>query len=388
MARVLIGWELGANRGHISVILSVAERLLGEGHAVAIALQQIDAGGLDLDPRISLFQAPVWPRLLVSIGQSQITQAATMGDILCRLGLDRQGCLAAMIAGWDSICAGFKPDLVIADFAPALLTAAQGRTPTIRIGDGFISPPGDMARFPSLTGAPASFDEEFMLDLVDADLAQSGRAPLPGLPALFAADHELVSSFALLDPYATKRNRPNFAPLLKPPVPESGGATGEEIFVYAYQNIGAEMALWDGLALTGKNVRVHMPGATPEHRARFSSLGIKFEAEPVPFPAIAARSRIVVSHGGHGFVSSALLAGIPQMIMWYDVEKQLHGRAIAAAGLGRDQNLFAIMADAFASALNDMWADPVLAKRCIEMSPGFQHEMKRDALSQISEIAR
>jgi rhamnosyltransferase subunit B len=387
MVRALIGWELGANQGHITCIKLIADRLLTDGHDVAIALQQIDAGGLDLDPRIALWQAPVWPRILVSMGQPASAPVATMGDILCRVGLNRQGALAAMVAGWDAICAAYQPDLIIADFAPALLCAAKGRYPTIRVGDGFTAPPGHLATFPSLTGAAPAFDEGAILDLVDADLAASGRAPLPGLPALFEADHELISSFALLDPYVNQRTSPHCAPLIKPPLPDGVGGAGEEIFVYGFHRIDPSAALWDGLARTGKAVRVHLSNASSEHLARFKALGLKFEREPQPFTRIAARSRLVVSHGGHGFVSSALLSGLPQLITWFDLEKQLHGKAVASAGFGQNQNLLAISTDALVAGLTQMWQDDALAATCQNAAAGFRDALFRNSTDEIAVIA-
>ncbi len=387
MARVLIGWELGANQGHITCIKLIADRLLTEGHEVAIALQQIDAGGLDLDPRILLLQAPVWPGLLISIGQPASAPVATMGDILCRLGLNRQGALAAMIAGWDAICAAFRPDLVIADFAPALLAAANGRYLSVTVGDGFTTPPGHLATFPSLTGGPPAFDEGAILDLVDADLAAAGRPPLPGLPALFAADHAFITCFAVLDPYSPQRTSPHCAPLVKPPLPETAGGMGEEIFVYGFHRIDPGAALWASLSRTGKVVRVHMSNASAEHLARFKALGFKFERDPLPFTRIAERSRLVVSHGGHGFVSSALLSGLPQLITWFDLEKQWHGNAISTERLGREHNLLTADPDTLTVLLTEMWADEALATACQKSAARFRNALSRNSVAEIALIA-
>ena len=192
VARILIGWELGAYRGHIVRMRLIAARLLSEGHSVAMALQQIDALGVDPDPRIQIWQAPVWPRLLVNAAQDLSRPVATMGDILARLGLDRPGCLAALVSGWDAIFAGFQPDVVIADYAPALLTAARGRIPSIQAGDVFACPPHDASCFPDLAGHAPAYDEATLLDIADADLASVGRGALSSLPALFAADKVLI----------------------------------------------------------------------------------------------------------------------------------------------------------------------------------------------------
>lgn len=365
MARVLMGWELGANRGHITKILPIAERLLAEGHEVHLALQQIDSGGLNTDRRLRLWQAPVWPRLLASIARPSVTPAATMGDILSRLGLDRPGALAALVAGWDSLLAAIDPDFAIADFAPALLTAARGRIPTATIGTGFASPPGTMGRFPTWGGMKTAHDEDELLDIADADLAMSGRAALHGLPGLFAADHQLVMSFTELDPYAA--DRPPHAYVL-PAVRESSstpkGGQGDEIFGYFVRQLAPELALWEGLAASGKRVRIHMHDPAPAHLDRFRKLGLIFEPKPQSFDTIVARSRVVVSHGGHGFASASALAGLPQMIVAFDLEKYLVGSGVRNARLGIDHNLFTLQPPAFGQALADLWADESLARDC------------------------
>src|ERR1700712_2068030 len=110
MARVLIGWELGANRGHISRIAPVAAKLRALGHEVAFALQQVDALGASRDTSIPIFQAPLWPRLLASAAAPPRGNVSTMIDILSRLGLDKPGTLAAVMSGWDAILEAWKPD--------------------------------------------------------------------------------------------------------------------------------------------------------------------------------------------------------------------------------------------------------------------------------------
>lgn len=363
MACVLLGWELGANRGHITSLLPIANRLLTEGHEVHLALQLIDAPGLALDRRIRLWQAPVWPRLIASLALTATTPAATMGDILARLGLDRPGGLSALIAGWESLIAAIRPDFVLADFAPALLATVKGRIACAKIGIGFACPPANLERFPSWHGMKASSDEDELLDIVDAELAISGRAPLASLPALFSADTDIVISFAEFDPYAVWRQGGYALPTTTWLAAQAGGQ-GEEIFGYFSNQLSAELALWDGLAASGRTVRLHVHDPSPELLARFRALRFRFEPRPLAFARIAAQSRIAVSQGGHGFVSSCALTGLPQMIAPFDLEKYLCGRAVRDAGLGLDHALFDLDPAAFGALLAEMCVDEGLHDRC------------------------
>lgn len=384
MARILIGWELGANRGHIERLRLIAGRLLDDGHSVAMALQQIDSLGLDRDPRIALYQAPLWPRLLVNSAQDHGRPVATMGDILARLGLDRPGCLAALIAGWDGLFASIKPDIVIADYAPSLLAAARGRLASLIIGDWFSCPPAEAAYFPNLAGHEPAYDEAALLDTADADLASVGRPPLSALPAIFAANHVLIASFAELDPYADPANRTYAAPSVRLPVAHGEGPGGEELFVYGLNRFAVDHPLWAALALVKRPVRIHMPDPTRGHLALFEAHAFHFEAAPVPLPLIAKRSAVTLSYGGHGFACANLLAALPQMIISFDLEKRLTGSRIAALGLGDMCEHFAVDPPALAARIEALAGDMTVRETLRKAAPGFQARM---AVSLEDEVA-
>ena len=375
MARILLGWELGANRGHIERLMPVALRLLNAGHDVAVALQQIDSAGIERDLRLSLWQAPVWPRLLVNVIQDYSRKSATMGDILGQLGLDRPGCLAAMISAWDAIFAASRPDVVIGDFAPALLAAANGRIASIAVGDFFTVPPSQIATFPNLTGNPTAYDEEELLDLVDADLASVGRAPLPGLPALFAASEAIVGNFAELDPYHDVRIDRYSAPSVKLPYADGEGGGGEEIFVTSFGRVGAHHPTWAGLAGTKRRVRVYIGDPTREHLATFERFGFIYEPKPLPFPLIAQRSKLALSYGGNGFTSACLIAALPHMIIPYDLEKQLTASAIARLGFGMAQPLSDVSSNGLTRALDQLADNSAVAARLRAAAPSFKAQM-------------
>ncbi len=387
MARVLIGWELGANRGHVERLRLFAARLLDDGHEVAMALQQVDSLGLERDARLSLWQAPIWPRLLVNAAQDHARPVATLGDILARLGLDRPGCLAAMIAGWDAIFAAFRPDIVIADYAPALLAAARGRLPTINGGDVFSCPPHDASTFPNLAGHETAYDEAALLDTADADLASVGRAPLPSLPGLFAADRVLLSSFTELDPYAGP-GRHYCAPSVMPPLADGQGGQGEELFVYGLNRFGTDHPLWQALARVQRPVRIHMPDPMTGHLALFARLGIRFEARPVPLPLIAKRSAVTLSYGGHGFLCANLLAGLPQMVVSFDLEKRHYGKRIAALGYGAQCEHFEVEPQALAMQIEALAQDGVMRDRLCAAAPGFHARMMVPLEAEVSAAVR
>lgn len=369
MARVLLGWELGANSGHVVRLRTIAAKLAGEGHPVAVAVQNL-ADGARFPAGCTIWQAPIWPRLIGSVPTPDAGMPASMGDILYRLGLDRADAFAGLIAGWDTILKAVRPEVVVADFAPALLSAARGRVPTILAGLGFDAVPPHLERFPSLTGQNAAHDEDEALANAQAALARTGRSLPDRLPALFAADRVFAGTFTELDPYQSWRRGPVCAPSVRHPIGENG--RGDELFLYGPGPLLRSRPLIDGLIRARVPVRAYFPDASSAQRLELEAAGLRVEPAALDFAEIARRARVVMSPGGLGFTSSALAAGVPQVIVHYDLEKRLTGEAVTRLRLGGHVALSAIDPGAFAGSLREFYADESFQRRAREAAPGFR----------------
>ena len=370
MAHVLLGWELGGNRGHALRLADLARTLRARGHRTSFALQRVDAlaqADAQGDP---VWQAPLTPRLLTSARRPTYGPPTGMGDILARLGMDDPGIVRAMIAAWRTLLGEVRPDLVLADFAPFLLLAARGRVPTVGLGTGFSCPPPQLARFPQLVAHPPCSDQERTLASVNEGLAAGGDALLGSLPEIFAANRAATEDFVELDPYADGRQA-DLARPVPPDLAEADGS-GEEVFVYVPERVDEKSPLWAGLAAARVPVRVHVSGASTGLLNPLAGLGFAVEPEPLPFERIAERSRLLVSHGGHGFVASALAVGLPQVVCHYDLEKLLNGVAVARLDLGGHVSLSAIRPEAFASSLVQLYRDEALAERARTAGEAFR----------------
>lgn len=372
MAHILIGWEFGGNRGHAIRMARIAERLRAHGHRVSFALQRVDAlSPEDLKGAVP-WPAPISPRLLVNTAKPKAQPPATLGDIMVRLGLEQPDMVASVLRSWRQLLEAIQPDLVVAEFAPFLLTAARGLVPSLAGGTGFDTPPSAMPRFPSLIGQPATYDEDQALEWANAAVFQAGCRRLERLPQLFEADVELPGTFAETDPYREWRIGSLIRPALTLPYPGIAPPGGEEVFVYAPELLGIDAPLWKGLALSRLPIRVHIPRVSEEYQRELKQMGFLVEPEPLPFPLIAQRSRLLVSHGGHGFVCSAFLSGLPQVVCHYDIEKLLHGRAVAKLGVGGLVAMAQIEPQAFAASLVQLYRDEALAGRARAVAPDFQ----------------
>jgi len=374
LARILIGWELGAGDGHSTRQLKLAQLLTERGHEPLFAPQQIGPFAV----HGPTWQAPVWPRLLGPLSRRYALPPATMGDMLAYLGLDDRQAMAAMIMAWDRVVADARPDVVVAEYAPSLQMVVRGRVPCVAWGTGFSLPPADMPEFPSLSGEAAVVPETALLASLNDALADTGRKPLAALPEVFAADRSIAATFTELDPYRQWRCEPLSAPAVPESIPLAA-SDGAEVFVYFNTPARRPEALLQALVQSKLTLRIHDPLIDERAAAVLESKGIAVEREPVAFTQIAARSRLVVSHGGLGFASSALLAGLPQVVIPFDQEKRLTAEALVELGLCRQVDVQGLEAGALVAVLRSAWDDDEFHARAREAAPAFRERMEPSA---------
>ncbi len=387
MARILLGWELGGNRGHATTLVRIARELRGRGHEVIYALQRLDSLTPEEADGAEVWQAPLTPRLILNTVKLQTASPTTMGDILARLGFDDELLTAGVLAGWDRLLGAIRPDLVMAEYGPFLLCAARGRVPTVSVGTPFSTPPAELNVFPSLSGGPAAFPEAKALQALNRALRRSGREALVRLPQALGADRVVAGGFAELDPYREWRKEPLAPPMTREPIaiaPEGG----EEIFVYAPEQIQLDAPLWQGLAGSGLPVRVYVPSVAAAYRERLRNMGLMVEDTPLSFAEIGRRSRLLLSHGGYGFACSGLLAGLPHVVAHFDLEKYGIAKALTDLGVGGMVPLTQIEPEAFAKSLVAVYHNRELAERARAAAPGFQARCDRPMQDLVADAAQ
>ena len=387
----LLVWELGAHRGHALFLGAVAERLRARDVTFAFAVQRPDAlrAVRSIAQHCAIHQAPVWPGLLRTASFMPAGQPNSMGDILADLGLRDSGAFEYLLRSWDALLNQVRPDVVIADFAPAALAATHGRIPTLATGTGFSLPPAQATRFAALAdvNAESLYREDQLLAAANRALANAGRPAIPHLPALFAADATSVRCFAELDPYGGERMQPNDAPYVTGWQP--GGQTGQQAGVFAYfGEVTPQMhPALEALPGLGAPTRVYAPGLDERIAQKLTAAGVTVEPRPVPVVEILATSRLVVSHGGTAFVAAALAGGVPQVVIAPDLEKTLVGRAVERLGTGRAVLGARFSRDQVHDTIRQALGDAQLAATAQAKAGEFARRMSNDAIAPVVERA-
>jgi hypothetical protein len=371
---VLLAWELGGGMGHVTMLARLAARLR-QSDVRLVAAVKTPAAAVLAARGIEIVAAPRWPGASLSPDAIARTSSATMGDILATAGLADAAGLSRLLGEWDNMLLRLKPDLVVANLAPAAAIVARGRIPLLQIGDGYALPPDGLDRFPLLHAMSDPADEAITLAVLNGVLRSRGEPPFDHLPQIFAGDARMVFTFPLLDPYAAQRRDPLHGPLVDE-TPATTVSDGRAIFVYLARGYRLHPEIADALLPHATRLRIHAPELSKQEASVLIRAGAMVEREPVVASQALASSSLVIHLGGSGLAAEALMAGTPQLILSMQVEQWLTGVALQRAGLGR---LVAAYdpATRIAPEIDAIVEDTRMAQRAIDAGPQYRDLYRR-----------
>ncbi len=331
--RILLGWEFGGGFGHIVSLREIA-RQIGESQSCEFlfALQKpqnaLSAGLLGR----SVIAAPVSRR---SIGSKKPQSMATYGEFVSENLMIYEGAFAWCLAGWDKICRDFDPHLIIADYAPGLSLYARGRWPVLAIGNGYTLPPPEMADFPPVSSLnrPRSATEPEIIDRLNKALEKIGAWPIERLPQLNEADAYGLMTIPIFDPYRDQRQQPYLGVEIPGGMP-SPQATSTGGIAYFHEDTQLHDNVLDGLV--GANIDTAAYFGRPLRRLvkRFKGSRVSLADVPFKLREDMPGKAVAVHKGGLGFTVAAVLAGVPQVLLYKHQEHQFTANAIVGAGAG------------------------------------------------------
>lgn len=369
MPSALFAWELGRGLGHVLRIKRLAARLKPHGIRPVAAVRNPASAQILTEDGIEVLQAPLWPDPIAA-GSAFYDSSSTFGDMLAGLGLADARTLTAMLAAWDRLLALVDPDLIVADYAPAAMLAARGRFPLAVVGNGFTVPPAEMPSFPLLHNvSPPLRQEDEILHAVNAVLCARKQSPLDHLPQMLAGEVTSVQTFPLLDPYTTQRVVPVDGPIMTIPQPRRPDA--KTIFVYVADNKPLRPDIVAALLPLGARLRVFAPGLSAGQIGALAKAGAAIEDHPLRLEHELATMGLSIHIGGLGVACSALAAGVPQLVLSIDIEKDLYGLALERAGVGRLIKIHDPAATISTALIEDLASDGQLGSRA--MAVGEDH---------------
>lgn len=337
-ARIALAWELGLSIGHATALARLGARLRERGHEVALFLR--DLAPLRYLPEaqaLEVFAAPT-PTQEGLWGGPPVSYAG----ILKGCGYGTPESVRSMLEGWRAHFSAWKPDLVLADFAPTALLAA--RTLGIKratYGNGFFTPP-------RVTPLPAFRIERpadaALLSQVDAQVLQHvntavaacGAQPLERLAQQFEADEDFLCTFPELDHYGGRPVSGWWGPRFSV---EAGraidwpGGSGKRVLVYVQPQLAMLDDLLSSLRMRNHAVVAVIPGLDEARRSAYQGPRMKLPEGLVRLDRLLPGCDLVVNHGGD-IASGAIASGLPQLLFPGHYEQHLTALRIEQLGAG------------------------------------------------------
>ena len=260
-------------------MLIIARILRGHGHEILFMVKDVCSASGFLDAEgFSYTQAP-HPAGFPGARR----EAASFADILAQAGFGNAQLLGGMVKGWQTVFTLYRPDAVLAQYAPiATFTADLLGIPCLKLGTGFESPP-EAAPYPSfrpwlkLSRENLLKTENNLLDNANKIRKDFAVTPLSYLHQAIKADLSLLCSLPELDHYQNRKNGRYIGPLF---ICDEGeevrwpGCREQNIFVYLVP--GSETALiLEALNNSGAAVIAFIPGIDADLKKRHEGKNIR-----------------------------------------------------------------------------------------------------------------
>ncbi|QJT08012.1 glycosyltransferase [Oceanidesulfovibrio marinus] len=335
MKRLLIGWELGGNHGHLTTCLHVTNALRAS-YDVVFAVRDVRGASEILgDAAFSYVQAPV-----PMFRKSRARPAANYSEMLLGEGYADFDLLRGLVHAWLTLLKRLEIDLVLVDHAPtALLACTIADIPAINIGNGFATPP---SVFPMPCMRTWEDIPEERLKRADAAVNEqiskvarsfSYTSDL-ALAELFGGEN-LLTCLPELDHYPQRSGGTYVGAIFSQPRTQrvDWQGTGEgRVLAYLRPGVPGFLNAMTVLRECRAEVVARIPGITRAQARKLAGPRLRIVLSPTDFNHLLQDANVMVSYGSSGVVTESLLRGVPQLILAKVVEQHMLALRVAEWG--------------------------------------------------------
>lgn len=364
--RILFAWELGGNLGHIAKYLPLLRVLHQRGHDVLFASKDVElAERLLRNEGIPHIQAPIVTRF-----KGKIREPASFADVLAELGFAEADTLSGLISGWRSLMTLYKPDVLVAEYAPAAqIAAGLHSVKCLRLSTGFECPP-DITPFPlfrpwlKLSEEDRLTRERQLLSNLNAVCTRQGAAQFSSLQKALNPDLSLMATLPELDHYGNRKGANYIGPMY---TLEDGLTCNwpahPGIRIFAYIRPYPELPhMLDALRNSMANVLAVVPGISAEKIAEYSSERFRIFSEQLKLAHLMQDMDLAITHGGHGLAGAFLIQGVPTLTVPTNIEQWMVSNRLVRLGIGNQITRNRVKVD-FAGCLSQMIGSSIYGDR-------------------------
>jgi len=347
---ITYAWELGGNLGHFSAAEPVLARLHQSGHHISICSPHESA---------TQIKHAAFPHQWCRVPKRfTVPQAGTLlghASILRYIaGFHDEGNLQVLLGNWRAIFDELGSDVVVCDFAPAAMAAANSLgIPCVVFDTGFFYPP-EGKPLPVLDPMRAADidalreEEHTVLSLTNTCLATLGCPRVETFDALLRGQDALLVNDPALDCFA----RPNIGrfvgPILRFRHTKKYDLSKHDarsiatvrpklrIFAYLSRYFPALETVLDVLtSCEDWTCTVFVSGLDDTiDLARWQRPNVALTRDFTEFGRCVVDLDVVICHGGSGTINHTLAHGIPLVLLPIFREQELNSLRVCKAGLG------------------------------------------------------
>jgi UDP:flavonoid glycosyltransferase YjiC (YdhE family) len=283
--------------------------------------------------------------------------------------------VTSIIQAWDSLMRFISPSVVVGDFAPGAMIAANGRCPTIAVGNGFTVPAvvnGRFLPFQEQRGTDIPVQERVKAAVSEAKKRAGHRIPDDPLIAI-RGEIPLPSCYKSFDVARGRR----IEPLLPPDIQHFEVPSGRPpagIGAYFGPDIGTYAHLLQLFGALRPKPVIALEGAEANIRKAVSRAGLLTRNTLFSLQDIARGCRVFLHHGGLGIAQLCALVGVPQLIIFCDTEKWMNAEAVKEQGAGIGIPLETADRANIEGALNALLNEPRFKKAALAWSEMLKSE--------------
>ena len=308
------------------------QEFLKDGYRISVVARYLHSAAAVLDDLdVQLLQAPFFSDKFDGL---RVTH--TYPEILLGFGYKKLSSLKQTLEPWCNLLRLLQPDLVIIDHGPtALLACRCEEVKFITMGTGFFLPP-NVEPCPTHVGMPSPNvvelrkNEQAVLDTINAALTTKDKPPLGKFTDLFYPAEHFLCTLPELDHYPKRGNVRYDGPRFDIDMgevadwPKVKDSTAPKVFAYIKEESVGFEALFQALLSVPLPVLLHIPAASEtvikkSKQARHLTL----RQSPVNIREVQRDATLIICHGGHGVVSSSLIAGIRLLLLPDQLEQSM-----------------------------------------------------------------
>lgn len=333
MATLLIGTEGGEGLGHVAPWACLVNQALARGWQVHMASPNVGQPQqvLGADGRVGIWQSPVFGR---SSGGAAHPTPKSWPELLLSLGYGDSALLGGAVKAWVNILRHVAPNVVVADYAPALILAARVvGVACVEAGMGFCVPPWETPPpcFPGVRSTDSGMQiaaAKTLCASMSTALRASGYSPgltdvceLGTWPA-----RRVITSVPEMDVYG-ERTGVDYAGFLGGNSVVDGAGPTQPLRVFGYLKPGTPglLGLIDQLCEAGITAFVVIPDGLP-HRVIQQRGTVTLVNHMVDVQRALRLADVYLSNGGMHGVGQALVAGRWPVVVPMQAEQVANAR--------------------------------------------------------------